>query len=436
MSGWLTAAAREEPHRVAWVDAQGEISFATLAARAARGTTPERSGRWCVWMEPAECDVASLLALYAALERGAPVALLPARLAPEALTHLQRQLEQHQPPVPAAIAIPTSGSSTGRPRWAVTTPVALAAAAACSAARLGWREHDRWGLRLSPARIAGLTILIRCLLARRAVVRIEHDTPAAQRAVCAARGVTLISLVPTQLHDWLTTPGPIGWSGLRGVVVGGAALSPALHRRALDAGLPVLPSYGMTETGAMITLVDPAQPLSPDQGAGSALPGCQLRIEPDGRVAVRTPGLMHGYLGDAVLAATPDRFFVTSDLARLDERGNLHLHGRADGVLIAMGEKVVPEQVEALLETVPGIRAALVFGVPDPRRGALVCAALVGEPLSDQALLAAFAARLGAASRPRAVIWVDALPRLADGKLDRQAAPAAWRDAVHTLGAG
>jgi O-succinylbenzoic acid--CoA ligase len=245
--------------------------------------------------------------------------------------------------------------------------------------------------------------------------------------------VTLISLVPTPLHDWLTTPGPIGWSGLRGVVVGGAALSPALHRRALDAGLPVLPSYGMTETGAMITLVDPAQPLSPDQGAGSVLPGCQLRIEPDGRIAVRTPGLMHGYLGDAVLATTPDRFFVTADLARLDERGNLHLHGRADGVLIAMGEKVVPEQVEAVLESVPGIRAAMVFGVPDPRRGALVCAALVGEPLSDQALLAAFAERLGAASRPRAVIWVDALPRLADGKLDRQAAPATWRDTVHRL---
>ncbi|HEX4474767.1 MAG TPA: AMP-binding protein, partial [Polyangiaceae bacterium] len=158
------------------------------------------------------------------------------------------------------LAILFTSGTTGPPKGIVLSRRAFAAGARASALNLGWREHDRWLLGLPIAHVGGLSILTRCLLARRAVV-IPRDvaegrrlTPEALRVALDELGVSIVSLVPTQL-EWLLASGA-AWSApraLRAVLLGGAAASPRLLERAGERALPILTTYGLTEACSQVT---------------------------------------------------------------------------------------------------------------------------------------------------------------------------------------
>ncbi|MCU0254125.1 MAG: AMP-binding protein, partial [Acidobacteria bacterium] len=319
----------------------------------------------------------------------------------------------------------TSGTS-GAPRAAILSRRAFAAAAAASAARLGWREEDRWLLSLPLARIGGLSIVTRCLTGRRAIVIPADAAPQALAAAADEGRATLTSLVPTQLARWLAAErAGEALAGLRAILLGGAEIPAPLLHSARERRLPVLPTWGMTETCAQAATVPPGLPPDPAHGCGPPLPGVSLQIV-DGRVAVRGPTLFSGYL-PAEPEASPGAagWFVTRDLGRIDERGSLHLEGRVDELILVAGENVAPREVEAALACAPGVRAALAFAVPDPDRGEVVGAAVVRgsePPLDDDALAAWLAARLAPFKLPRRLAWVDALPEGPEGKPDRRGA--------------
>ena len=143
-----------------------------------------------------------------------------------------------------------------------------------------------------------------------------------------------------------------------------------------------------------------------------------------GRICVRGPTLMDGYLHRAPLG---DGFFDTGDLGELDERGVLHVHARRTELIVTGGENVYPAEVEQVLMEVPGIRRALVFGVPDAKWGDAVAAAIVcASPDGEQAVIGQLAAvldaRLASFKRPRLLAVVDAIPELSSGKPDRRRA--------------
>jgi O-succinylbenzoic acid--CoA ligase len=320
----------------------------------------------------------------------------------------------------------TSGTS-GAARAAVLSRRAFAAAAAASAARLGWREDDRWLLALPLARVGGLSVVTRCLAGRRAIALPGDPAPEALAAACAGQRATLASLVPAQLARLLAAGPAEGALGtLRAVLLGGAEAPDALLREARARQLPVLPTWGMTETCAQAATVPPGFEPDPAHGCGPPLPGVELRIAA-GRVAVRGPTLFSGYLADPGPPLDAGGWFATRDLGRLDGRGFLHLLGRADELVIVGGENVAPREVEAVLAAAPGVAAALAFGVPDAALGEVVGAALVrgSAPAPGDELLAAWIApRLAPFKRPRRLAWVDALPETADGKPDRRGAAA------------
>ena len=323
-----------------------------------------------------------------------------------------------EPDPGTAVVIMTSGS-TGTPKLVMLPAAALRASAAATTARLGGPGH--WLLALPAEHVAGVQVLVRSLLA--GTEPVVQDLrggfrPAGFVAATAAlaTGRRYTSLVPTQLHRLLDAGGDAleALLGYAAVLVGGAALDPALRERAVAAGVRVVTTYGMSETAGGCVY------------DGLPLDGVRAELDADGTIRLGGPTLASGYLGRPAETARAFAagWFRTGDVGRWQE-GRLQVLGRADDMIISGGEKVAPALVERVLLAQPGVRAACVVGLPDPEWGQLVAAAVVvADRLGDAAaerLRAAARAELGGVAGPRIVLVVPEIPQLGIGKPDRAA---------------
>ncbi|MBT0565943.1 o-succinylbenzoate--CoA ligase [Williamsia sp. CHRR-6] len=318
-----------------------------------------------------------------------------------------------------SLVVSTSGS-TGIPKGAMHTPSSLAASAAATEARLG--GPGGWLLALPTHHIAGLQVLLRSIRSGHPPVAIDvahgfdpGDLIAGLDALDAPRRYT--SLVPTQLVKVLDHPGAVGaLREIDAVLVGGAATPVPLLHRAIEAGIPVVRTYGMSETGGGCVY------------DGVPLDGVEVSIvDPTldgvGRVIIRGPVVAQGYRGLDHPAFAVTGEFGTDDLGRLDN-GVLSVVGRADEAISSGGLTVVPQVVEAAILTDPTVAECAVIGLPDERLGERVVAvvvAAVGAHISPDRLRENVTERLGRFAAPREVIEVDAMPLRGPGKIDRRA---------------
>jgi O-succinylbenzoic acid--CoA ligase len=367
--------------------------------------------------------IGTLVTLYALLEARRPALLLHPKL-----TATERAVEvaataQAAATVPddAAAILYTSGT-TGRARGAVLTRAALLASAQASSANLGWQDDDCWLLAMPLARVGGLSIVTRCLAARRTVALTRAFDAARLPQWIEEHRVTLLSLVPTMLTQVLDThPDWRPPAHLRVLLLGGAEASLALLERAARRGLPIVITYGCTETCSQVVATPYARRFDAAAcGAGRPLPGAQVRVD-GGHILVRGPMRMAGYLDEPPLE--PDTWFDTGDLGEFDADGFLHLHARRADLIVSGGENVYPAEVERVLEGCPGIQAAGVFGLKDETWGQVVAAALVtgSSAPGDDELIDYLATRLAPHKRPRWISVVQSLPATPAGKLDRVA---------------
>lgn len=452
MSGTLSIfdAAREAPNGCALVDGATELSFAEVARRVVPLCSALLEARPPALALTPRATTDSLLWLYAAFATSTPVLTLHQRATEPERRQAASLVGALEPPsvdqVPSAPAlpgawderaplafIPTSGS-TGTPRLVELSRGAAQASARASAANIGWNDDDRWLLCLPLAHTGGLSIVLRCLLGRRAVVLFEPGPQGllaeATRLCDVARSCTLLSLVPSTLERLLE----LGFTApprLRAVLLGGSGCSPALARRAHAAAIPLLTSYGLTETASQVVTrryAERLEPLPERDGcvsSGHALPGVEVELR-NGAIAVRGPSLFTRYVG----AAAPidgDGWLVTADRGELGGAGELYVRGRSDDVIVTAGENVDPLEVEAALSALPGVSAACVFGTASAEFGAVVSALLVtaDAELGDPARLAQLLAdRLARHKHPRRVKVVESLPLTPSGKLDRRACAA------------
>ncbi len=419
----IFAAAREAGDRVALHVDGVRYTFAELAALTDQRLATLDAHGHAPYPLLATNTLDTLVTLYALLEQRIPALLLHPKL-----TETERAAEiaatAHAAgtlPANAAAILYTSGT-TGRARGAVLTRGALLASAQASSANLGWRDDDCWLLAMPLARVGGLSVVTRCLAARRTVVLASAFDAELMPQWIEQHRVTLLSLVPTMLallldaHPHWRPP-----AHLRCLLLGGAAASPKLIARAAARGWPIVITYGCTETCSQVVATPYARRFGTAAcGAGALLPGAELRIV-EGRIELRGPMRMASYLGEAPLAA--DAWFDTGDLGALDVNGHLHLQARRCDLIVTGGENVYPAEVEAVLEDCPGVAAAAVFGLPDETWGQIVAAALVADgPAPGSAALSDFmATRLARYKRPRRICFVPALPHTAGGKLDRAA---------------
>jgi o-succinylbenzoate---CoA ligase len=419
----ITAAAREAGGRTALLIGAQRYTFAELAQRAQARMAQLAPVPARPYALVGSNTLDTAVTLYALLEARVPVLMLHPKLT-EAERHAEIEATAQAAdalPADAAAILYTSGT-TGRARGAVLTRAALLASAQANAANLGWQDDDVWLAVMPVARVGGLSILTRSLIARRAVALASAFDAALMPQWIEQQRVTILSVVPTMLALLLDahpqwTPPP----HLRVILLGGAAASPRLLARAAERRLPIVITYGCTETCSQVVATPYEHRFDTARhGAGRVLAGAQLRVR-DGHIEVRGPMRMAGYIGQPPL--DPAAWFDTGDLGELDADCNLHVHARQGDLIVTGGENVYPAEVERELEDCPGIAAAAVFGTADETWGEIVCAALVadGEAPTAAALAQFMATRLARHKQPRRICFVPALPHTAGGKLDRAA---------------
>ena len=352
-------------------------------------------------------------------------------------------------PARTDLILRTSGSTTGTGRLIAISATALMASARATHARLG--GPGTWLLPLPAHHVAGLQILTRSLEAGTEPVVVDTSTgfspTALAEALSSARPPTgaaasrlYVSLVPTQLVRVLQNPqARRALAEADAVLLGGAAADPALLARARGAGVTVVTTYGMSETGGGCVY------------NGRPLEGVEVTIHaPDaegaGRILISGPVLAEDYLhtpghspadspagspkaGEGFHRSGARRVLATSDRGRLHPDGRLEVLGRLDDVIITGGVKVEPRHVEEALTGIDGVAEACVVGLPDEQWGSRVVAAVVLEPVGQPgrskrwdgaALREAVRARLDGAHAPKRVVVLETLPLRPSGKVDRR----------------
>jgi O-succinylbenzoic acid--CoA ligase len=317
-------------------------------------------------------------------------------------------------PAGSTLIISTSGSE-GDPKAVALSTSNLASAAQTANQRLPLVVGDIWLACLPLYHIGGQSILWRCAQAGASVLLHEGFDAAAVATDFERYPVTHISLVPAMLSRLLEI-GIKPPSSLRHAIIGGAALSPTLHEKASAAGWPLNPSYGMSESSAQIATWTTADgPWQPGL-VGTAQGENKISLDSAGRILLRGPQIMVGYLGQ--LPHPKDDWITTSDLGKIDAKGRLTVTGRADDMLISAGRNVHPLEIESCLAACPGIRDVAVTGLPDPVWGDLIVALVVGDASPDE-ITRWSTPRLPSAALPRRIIQLTSLPRSTAGKLER-----------------
>jgi len=260
-----------------------------------------------------------------------------------------------------ATCLLTSGSS-GRPKAACHTVGNHFYSALGTIEFLSLNPSSRWLLSLPLFHVGGLAILFRQFLTGGAVV-LSH-LPLID-ALCRHR-ITHLSLVPTQLSR-LSEEKDVA-AHLCCLLLGGAPLPPLLLKEALQRGLPLYTTYGMTEMSSIIT----AAKYPDSEHTGKLLPYRQFQLSPRNEILVRGETLFSGYWNkdtQTPISQRDDGWFSTGDLGELTTDGNLRILGRTDRQFISGGENIHPEEIERALCCIPGITSASVLSVADPEFG-------------------------------------------------------------------
>jgi long-chain acyl-CoA synthetase len=222
--------------------------------------------------------------------------------------------------------------------------------------------------------------------------------------------------------------GPKFWA----FVVGAAPLDPELEKFWGELGFVVVQGYGLTETAPIVTL---NHPFGTRRGSvGRPIAGVEVRIAPDGEILVRGENVTKGYFqaAEETAKAFEDGWFHTGDVGEIGPDGQLYIRGRKKELIVTPeGLNVVPDDVERVLDHLPGVRESAAVGIPASDRGGeeRVHAVIVAEPGTDlDAIVREANARLADHQRiRRALLWPEpALPRTEGTRKLKRAAIRAW----------
>ena len=322
--------------------------------------------------------------------------------------------------------------------------------ATASAFRLGVGPKDRWLSCMPLYHVSGIAVVFRsCLYGTAVVLQRRFEIEAFQHSLREDR-VTQTSLVPTMLHRLMHSSPVTEWpKSLRTVLMGGAATTPELLQAALEAGVPVTPSYGLTETATQAATALPEDVRRKPGSVGRPLLFTELRIGDGdghplpageiGEIMVRGPQVTTGYYSspDETAEALREGWLHTGDMGRLDGDGDLYVLQRRTDLIVSGGENIFPVEVEAVLREHPAVADACVVGLPDEEWGQRCAAAVqlhAGERVTRDALLDFSRGRLAGYKQPSAkhIRFVEALPETASGKISRRAVSTLFEDITLT----
>lgn len=342
-----------------------------------------------------------------ALAGGPPIAPLPE---PRLLDVLQPQLPVTET---GAAAVVTTSGSTGDPKAVVLSADAIRFAADATHARLG--GPGDWVCALPTQHVAGLMTIARAVVAGTTISLCRPDL--ADLPDPGDR--SYLSLVAAQLDRALAEPTAVArLRGYAAILLGGSAVPARLRARAAEAGLPIVVTYGMSETcGGCVY-------------DGLPLDGVRVELD-DERISLGGPMAFAGYRLRPDLTAE----VLAGDLVRTSDRGRwaddrLQVLGRLDEVVISGGHNVDLAAAQSVCDAEFGPGRVALLAVPDPRWGARIVAAATAGVGLDQ-VRGLLETRLGPAAAPRELRRVNQLAYTSLGKIDRAALLRSWQEREH-----
>ncbi len=330
----------------------------------------------------------------------------------------------------------TSGT-TGRAKGAILTQQAILCNALNSIHMHDMVSADHVLTVLPMFHVGGLNIHTMPALYSGATVTLHRSfDPGATLAALAADRPSLLVLVPatiTALHahpGWLDTD----ISSLRALTTGSTIVPLSTLRIFHERDIPVIQVYGLTESGPVAAYQRIDDALATAGSTGRAALHTDVRVVDNldrdvppgqsGEILLRGANLLTEYWRDPVATAEAfcDGWFHTGDIGQCDGAGNIVLKDRKKDMVISGGENVYPAEIEQVLEQIEGIAEAAVIGRIDDRWGEVPVAIVVRTTakLTKPDILAAFHGRLARFKHPKDIIFVEALPRNALGKIQKQ----------------
>ena len=337
-------------------------------------------------------------------------------------------------PDDVAAILYTSGT-TGRAKGAMLTHRNLGSNALALVDAWGFTRGDVLLHALPIYHVHGLFVAVHCALLSgcRMLWLAKFDAPDVRALLPRA---TVMMGVPTYYTRLLADPdfGARDCRSMRLFVSGSAPLLPetfdAFRERT---GHTILERYGMSETG-----MNTSNPLKGERLSGTVgppLPGVSVRVvdalgqpcaaDTIGAIQVKGPNVFAGYwrMPDKTREEfTADGWFRTGDMGELLPNGYLRIVGRTKDLIITGGLNVYPKEVEEKIDALPGVAESAVIGVPDADFGEAVNAVVVpraGESLREDDVIAALKAEIASFKVPKRVFFVEALPRNAMGKVQK-----------------
>ena len=371
---------------------------------------------------------------FADMARGLGLRVLGLDFAPEPGHDLQLPSGDPSalPPPPANDThwVYYSSGTTSDPKGVRHTDGTLIAAAAGLSEVATFGVGDVYPIAWPVTHIGGITMLTTSLQAGLKLVLFDRWDPTTTPARMAAHRPTILGSAQPFFRAYIAaqvqSSGPM-FPDLRLVTAGGAPTPPEIVAELIDAfGVRgVTGSYGLTE----FPIASATAPDDPEdvmlRSVGKASPGVQVRLV-DGEIRLKGPQLFAGYVDESLGAAAfdEDGWFRSGDLGELDDDGYIFITGRLKDVIIRNAENISANEIEDVLLRHPDIVDVAVIGLPDSRRGELVCAVVVGRDGTtfDVAGLAAHCQASGLAKYkcPERVEVVQVLARNAMGKLLKQ----------------
>nr|WP_323741815.1 o-succinylbenzoate--CoA ligase [Salinibacillus xinjiangensis] len=329
----------------------------------------------------------------------------------------------------------TSGT-TGFPKGVQLTYGNHFWSATSSALNLGIREEDRWLAMLPLFHVSGLSILVKSLVYGMPVHLHEKFSVNDVHREIMEEGVTIVSVVTVMVEQLLERLQNESYpDSLRCLLLGGGPAPKPLLEKCKDEGIPIFQSYGMTETSSQIVTLSAQDALTKIGSAGKPLFPAQLKIQQEsgydvpnvvGEIVVKGPMVTQGYFERE--EANQDTFhddgwLKTGDLGYIDEQGYLYVVDRRKDLIISGGENVYPAEVESALKGIQGVKDAGVTGIEDHKWGQVPVGFIVRQldsKLDEAEIMEELQNKLAKYKIPKAIYFVDDLPRNASKKLLRR----------------
>lgn len=331
----------------------------------------------------------------------------------------------------------TSGS-TGSPKIVPLKRRQMIFAAYSSSFNIKPEPNRYWLLCLPLNHVGGLSVILRSLLYHSAVFKM--DTFDTEQVITFLTENTLFqaaSMVPTMLHRLLNHSDFRIHKEIEAILLGGGAITPSLLKKSTDKGLPIITSYGMTETCAQIAanpILKPSGIYRPQKSVGKVFSPNEVQIRNDDgdKVPVNEPGLIwlkgpqvfDGYLEEDDNKGTFDDegWFNTGDFGYKDRNGHLFIETRRSDLIITGGENVRPLEVESALEDHELVDEAAVIGIADSDWGQVVVAFVTpanSKVWDDEQIRDDLKQTLSPFKIPKKIISIDHLPLTESGKTDK-----------------